>query len=285
MFKNLLPWTIGLRDTPMLEVMELAKATGYEGFDAGLGDARNLADEKSVAYVKGLFDDAGLRIGGWNLPVNWRGDEAEYYGHLARLPERAKFAADLGCTRAIVVVICGDNNRPFKENWDFHVKRLRPAAEILNDYGHSIAIEFIGPLNSRKAAKYNFIYTMDGMLGLCAAIGTGNCGLLLDIWHCYTSHATLIDMAKLSKDDVVYVHVNDAPPGIEIDDQIDNKRAMPGETGVIPLVDTLKMLKDIGYDGPVTPEPFSEKVNNMTPEEGARAMLELLDRAWKEAGL
>jgi len=266
-------------------VLELAKATGYDGVDVSLGDARKLADEKSVEYVKGLLNETGLRIGGWMLPVNWRGDDAEYFGHLAKLPERAKFAAELGCTRAIAVVIGGDNNRSFKENWDFHLKRLRPAAEILRDNGHSLAIEFVGPLKSRISLKYGFIYTMDAMLAMCAAIGTGNVGLLLDVWHCYTSHATLEDMKKLSREDVVYVHVNDAPAGIEVNDQVDSVRAMPGETGVIPLPEILRILKDIGYDGPVTPEPFSEKVKNMSPEEGARALSEGLNKAWQAAGL
>ena len=284
MFKNLLPWTIRLQAS-FQETLDLAKAAGYGGVDASLGDARGLADENSVEYVKGLLDDAGLKIGGWSLPVNWRGDDAEYYGHLSRLPERAEFAADLGCLRAFTVVIGGDNNRHFRENWDFHVKRLQPVAEILKDYGHSLGIEFVGPLKSRAPLKHGFIYTMDAMLGLCAAIGTGNVGLLFDAWHCYASHATLDDMRKLTKEDIVYVHVNDAPEGIEVDDQIDSVRAIPCETGVIPLAEILGILKDIGYDGPVTPEPFSEKIAKMSPEDGARAMREGLDRAWKEAGL
>ena len=284
MFKNLLPWAIGIR-TLLLETLELAKATGWGGFDANLGEVRKLADEQSVEYVKGLFDDAGIKIGGWNLPVNWRGSDAEYYAHLAKLPERAKFAADLGCYRSTSAVMGGDNDRPFKENWDFHVKRLRPVVEILKDYGHCLAIEFIGPLKSRTPFKHGFIYTMDGLLALCAALGTGNVGLLLDAWHCYTSHATLDDIKKLTKEDVIYVHINDAPVGIEVDDQVDLVRALPGETGVIPLVKMLSILKDIGYDGPVTPEPFSKKLDGMAPEEAARTVSEMLDKLWQEAGL
>lgn len=284
MFKNLLPWTVKLQ-AGFVETLDIAKAAGYSGVDASLGEARKLADENSVEYVKGLLDEKGMRIGGWSLPVNWRGPDAEYFGHLARLPERAQFAADLGITRAFTVVIGGDPNRSFQENWDFHVKRLRPAAEILKDYGHSLGIEFVGPLKSRAPLKHGFIFNMDAMLGLCAAIGTGNVGLLFDTWHCYATHTALEDMAKLTKEDVVYVHVNDAPAGITVEDQVDTVRAIPCETGVIPLAEILGILKDIGYEGPVTPEPFSEKVDNMSPEDGARAMCEGLDKAWQAAGL
>ena len=284
MFKNLSPGAIGIRAT-MLEGLELAKATGYGGLDPNLGEARQLAQEHSIEYVKELFEKAGLKMGGWGLPVNWRGDDAEYYQGLSKVPETAKFAADLGCNRCNAVVLGWDDNRPFKENWDFHVKRLRPPAEILKDYGHSLGLEFIGPRTSRAPHKYGFLYTMDAMLALGAAIGTGNVGLLFDVWHCYTAHATLDDMKQLSKEDVVYVHINDAPAGIDTDDQIDNIRALPGETGVIPLPEILRILNDIGYDGPVTPEPFSKKLNEMAPEEAARTVSEMLDKIWCEAGL
>jgi len=284
MFKNLSPGAIGIRAT-MLEGLELAKATGYGGLDPNLGEMRQLAQEHSVEYVKELFEKSGLKMGGLGLSVNWRGDDAEYYESLANLPEVAKFAADLGCHRFTAVVLGWDDNRPFKENWDFHVKRLRPPAEILQDYGHSLGLEFIGPRTSRASHKYGFLYTMDAMLALGAAIGTGNVGLLLDVWHCYTAHATLDDLKQLSKEDVVYVHINDAPVGIDTDEQIDNIRALPGETGVIPLPEIMCILKDIGYDGPVTPEPFSKKLNDMAPEEAARTVSEMLDKIWSAAGL
>ena len=284
MFKNLNLNAINIRVT-MLEGLALAKANGYEGLDPNLKEVAELVEEHSIDHVKGLFKDAGVRMGGWFLPVNWRGDDAEYYAQLAKLPERAKLAADIGCDRCITVVLAWDDARPFRENWDFHVKRLRPPAEILKDYGHSLAMEFIGPATSRAPHKYGFLNTMDGMLALAAGIGTGTVGLLLDAWHCYTAHATLEDLKKLSNDDVIYVHINDAPEGIEIDDQIDNVRALPGETGVIPLPEILRILNDIGYNGPITPEPFSKKLENITPAEAARMVGELLDKLWREAGL
>jgi len=62
-------------------------------------------------------------------------------------------------------------------------------------------------------------------------------------------------------------------------------RCLPGETGVINLVGFLKALRDIGYNGPVTPEPFSEKVNRMEPEEAVKVTGEALKRVWELAGL
>ena len=284
MFKNLSPGAIGIRAN-MQEGLELAKATGFEGLDLNLGEAQQIAQEHSVDYLKEMWSNAGIQMGGWGLSVNWRGDDASYYEGLSRLPKIAEFAAELGCNSVITVVLGWDDDRPFKENWDFHVKRLRPPAEILAEYSHSLGMEFIGPHTSRAPHKYGFLYTMDAMLALGAAIGTGNVGLLLDLWHCYTAHATLDDLKQLSQEDVVYVHINDAPAGIDTDDQIDNIRCMPGETGVIPAAEMLKILNDIGYDGPVTPEPFSKKLNELSPMEAARVTVETLNKLWSEAGI
>lgn len=285
MFKNLNLNAISIRDTTMLQGLDLAKANGFKGLDPNLGEARELVEKHSLDHVKGLFSDAGVRMGAWNVPVNWRGDDATYDDHMAKLPAVAKLAADLGCNRAITVILAWDNARPFKENWDFHLKRLRPPAEILKEYGHSLAMEFIGPQTSRRPHKYGFIYTMDGLLALAAAIGTGNIGLLFDAWHSYAAHQPLEDLKKVSKDDIVYVHVNDAPTGIDIDDQIDNVRALPGETGVIPLAEIFRILNDIGYDGPITPEPFSKKLDGIPPQEAAGMVSKMLDKIYSEAGI
>ena len=284
MFKNLSPGAIGIQAN-IEEGLALAKSAGFEGLDLNISEANALANEHSVDYVKNLWTEAGLKMGGWGLPVNYRGSDAEFDESLAGLSDLAKLTADFGCHRTTTVVSPSSNDRTFQENWDFHIKRLRPVAEVLKDYGHSLGLEFIGPATSRQSAKHLFTYTMDAVLGLAAGIGTGNVGLLFDMWHWYTCRSTLDDVRKLSKEDVVYVHINDAPAGIDPDDQIDSVRCIPAETGVIPLAELMQILNGIGYDGPVTVEPFSAKINTMAPQDAAKTAAKSLDKVWEQAGL
>lgn len=60
-------------------------------------------------------------------------------------------------------------------------------------------------------------------------------GLLVDIFHVYTSLGTFDDVRKLRKEQVVYVHVNDAVANTAAEDQIDNISDLPGYTGVLEL--------------------------------------------------
>lgn len=148
-----------------------------------------------------------------------------------------------------------------------------------------LGLEFIGTESVRVNHRHVFIHDLNGMLGLCRALESENVGVLLDSWHWYASRGTLKDILRLKGRDVVYVHVNDAPANVPLDRLLDNVRHLPGETGVINLVGFLRALGSIGYDGPVTPEPFSEKVNRMEPEEAVKATGEALGRVWRLAGL
>lgn len=284
MFKNLSPGAIGIR-TSLTDAIRLAKSYGFGGIDISIGEVAKLVEEKSLDYVKSLFSNAGLKMGGWGVPVNWRGNEEEFQKGLETLPRWAKLGQEVGCTRVMTFVPPTSDERPFDENFEFHRRRFKAIAEILKQYDCRFGLEFIGPKTSRINRKYEFIYTMSGMLKLGEAIGTGNVGLLLDAWHWYTSHGTLDELRQLKANQVVYVHINDAPTNISIDEQIDNIRCLPGETGVIPLVEFLRILNQVGYDGPITPEPFSQKVNQMPPPEAAKATAQALDKVWREAGL
>ncbi len=62
-------------------------------------------------------------------------------------------------------------------------------------------------------------------------------------------------------------------------------RALPGETGVIDTPRILRVLRDIGYHGPVMVEPFSERVNGLIPKDAAFVTAEALDAVWHSAGL
>lgn len=287
MFQNLAPGAIHIR-CEWTAGLDLAQQAGFAGADVNIVEAAKIANEQSVEAVRALFASRSLQMGAWNLPVNCRSSEVEFYPQLRRLPAAAELAAELGCFRTNMVVLGWSDDLTRQQNWRFQVKRLRELCTVLRDYGHRLGLEFIGPRTSRAPKKYGFVYTMDGMLALCCAIGTGNVGLLFDVWHWYTCQSTLDDVRKLTKDDVVYVHLNDAPADRDVLDQIDNQRCLPGETGVIPNGELLKILQEIGYDGPVTAEPFNAKVREAAernPIEAARMTKESLDKVWGEAGL
>ncbi len=280
MYKTLSPGAIGIHGLSLSESLDLAKATGFAGLDFSIQQAAELG----AGAARALFEQAGIEYGAWGLPVRWQADE--WRDDLAELPRYAAVAAAMGANRVSTWCPPSSTEREFDENFAWHLKRFRAIAEVLNDHGIRFGIEFIGPQSLRPPDKHSFICTMEGMLELAAAIGTGNVGLLLDAWHLYTSGGALDDLDKISNADIVNVHVNDAPEGLTMAEYIDNDRRLPCETGVMPLAGFMGKLAALGYDGPVTPEPFSARLNAIeapmeAAEETARAMAEL----WRVAGL
>ena len=118
------------------------------------------------------------------------------------------------------------------------------------------------------------------MMELVDAIGTGNAGLLLDSWHWYTSHGSVEELLKLSNKDIVHIHVNDAPKGIEVNQQIDNRRKLPATTGVIDMKGFINALVRIGYDGPVECEPFDQELRSMDDDAALQKTIASLNRIW-----
>jgi sugar phosphate isomerase/epimerase len=287
MFKNLSPGAIGIRGTSLPQAIELAAKAGFEGIDFSIREAAALADEHGLQHVHDLFQDAGVRPGQWGLRVAWNNDE-QLQRDLEQLPKLAALGRQLGCTRTATWVTPCSDERTYEENFQWHTARFRPIAEILSEHNCRLGLEFIGPKTSRVRHRYEFIYTLEGMMELAEAIGTGNVGLLLDAWHLYTSGGSVQDLDQITAQDVVTVHVNDAPAGVSRDEQIDNVRCLPMETGVIDLPGLLGKLQAMGYDGPVTSEPFSKRINAIAahdPVLAAQTVAEHMDRMWRAAGL
>jgi sugar phosphate isomerase/epimerase len=287
MFKNLSPGAIGIRGLSLSESVALAQEAGFGGIDFNIREAAQLVEEHGLEHVRGLFQQAGIRPGQWGLPVAWK-DETQWRTDLEALPGLAALGQALGCIRTATWVTPGSDERDYADNFCWHADRFRPIAQVLKEHDCHLGLEFIGPKTSRTRSKYSFLYTLLEMMELAAAIGTGNVGLLLDAWHLYTSGGSVADLDRITAEDIVTVHVNDAPAGVPRDEQIDNVRRLPMETGVIDLPGFMRKLAQMDYDGPVTPEPFSQRTNELAtqdPLKAAQLVAEHMDKMWAAAGL
>ncbi|MDP9363563.1 MAG: sugar phosphate isomerase/epimerase [Chloroflexota bacterium] len=287
MLKALGPGAIGIKGLPLAEAVALAREAGFEALVFDVREAAALDEAEGAGRARAMFDEAGVRPGSWSVPVGWRqGENLE--AELAALPALAAFARELGSTRATTGVMPGSDERPYDENLAWHADKLRPVADVLADEGCRLGVEFIGPKTFRAPFRYEFVHTLGGALELGAAVGTGNVGVLLDAWHLHCSGGATVDLAQLTSNDVVAVHVNDAPAGVPRDELIDNVRALPLETGVIDLVGFMAALRELGFDGPVMPEPFSARLDELAARDPRAAAAEAgrsMEALWRVAGL
>jgi sugar phosphate isomerase/epimerase len=286
MYKALSPSAVGIRGLLLADAVALAARHGFAGVSFDVREAAALADDGGAQGLSELFARSGVRLAHWGVPVAWAEDR--WRDDLAQLPRLAALARALGCDRCTTWMPSGSDTRPYEENFDWHVERYRAIAEVLKSHDCRFGIEFIGPQTYRARFKHPFIHTLDGLLDLARAIGTGNVGVLLDAWHVYTSGAPMEVVGRLTSRQIVLVHVNDAPPNLAIDEQIDQVRALPIETGVIDLAEFMRQLHAIGYDGPIIAEPFSQRLNERAPGDPdgvAGEVARSMDALWRAGGL
>ncbi len=276
MFKNLGCGHIGV-EANLREAIDYAAEYGFGGVSPNVFELEKMSRQERSEIV-GQLKEKGLRWGANGLPVEFRKSEAQYDDNIAKLPDRARILNEVGVTRVSTWILPGSNELTYLENFEQHRRRLKKAAEILKDQGMRLGLEFVGPRTSRSRFRFPFVSTQKGMLELCDAIGTGNVGLLLDSWHWHTSHGTPEEIAELTNEMIVNVHVNDAPKGVPTDELPDTKRKLPCTTDVIDLKTFINTLERIGYDGPVACEPFDDELRQMDNELALRETIGALNR-------
>ncbi|MBM4047987.1 MAG: sugar phosphate isomerase/epimerase, partial [Planctomycetes bacterium] len=98
MFKNLVPGAVGIKAN-FDQALDLAKRFGFGGTDVPVAEIANIIEKQGVQAARDKFANAGLKVGGFGCPVEFRQDEAKWKQGLEALPRLAKAAQAVGCTR------------------------------------------------------------------------------------------------------------------------------------------------------------------------------------------
>jgi len=256
---------------PLPEFVGLAQRHGFIGVEFSIQAVADFVAQNSFEAAAVIFEEAKVLPAVFGMPVEWRKDEETFQAGLAKLPDLAKLAQDLDCSRCCTWVL-PDSGEPVQEYAERSKRRFREIARVLSDQGVRFGLEFLGPKHFRKNPENVWFYDIPGALLAVAEIQEPaqleNMGLLVDCWHWYTSGGTTMDLAAIPVEQVVHVHINDAPD-IQRDEQVDSVRLLPGASGVIDINGFLRTLKAIGCDGPVAVETFSEELRALTPDEAA----------------
>jgi sugar phosphate isomerase/epimerase len=261
---------------PWPDFARLAAKTGFPGTDVMLKPAM----AAGAPATNQLLAELKIRPAVFDFPVEFRKDEATFQASLAQLDEAAAFAAAIHCPR-MMTYIMPSSDTPKNELHKLYLERFTESARILARHHVRLGLEFLGPLEFRKAHKYEFIWRMPDMLAFAKECGP-NVGLLLDSWHWHHAGATTADILAAGRERIVHVHFNDAP-NLPPEQIHDNQRLLPGE-GVINLTGFLQALEKIGYSDALSVEVFG-RTKDMTPEAAAKAGLDSALAVFRKAGV
>jgi sugar phosphate isomerase/epimerase len=259
---------IGVKAT-LPETVALAAKYGFQAVDPKLPDLTALSDAAQAQLFNDMREKK-LEFGSIFQGVPNQPDLAA----AAKTLERAQV------TRFTTWINSTDNRLTYLQNFKLLTKRFGDAATVFGDHGIRFGLEYVGPKTSWARGKYPFIHNIETLKELIAEINKPNVGFCLDSWHWYASSETAADLLTLKKEQIVSVHLNDAPAGIPVDQQNDSVRALPASTGVIDTAAFLGSLQKLGYDGPVTAEPFDAELRKLPPEEALTKTAQAMKKAF-----
>lgn len=285
MFKNLSPSALGISGHQS-EIIELALTFGFAGMDLAVADFSTRAKLRGMDYARRLIDSARVRLGSFELPLALDADDETFKRELGKLPEYAKAASEVGCTRCVVTLAPADDQRPYHENFEFHRRRMGEVCGALQPAGISLGVGFLAPEYLRKNRAFQFIHDLDALSLLLNMVDAPNVGVLLDVWDLVACGRSVDSIRQFTTKQIIAVQVADMPADVHMDALDANSRLLPGaEGGQIDVAGALTILSDLGYDGPVSVKPSRSALQGRRRDLVAKQAGEALTKVWRAAGM
>lgn len=284
MLRSLSPVGLGISATQS-ELVELVLTHGFKAVELDVVALAADAQEQGLARARRFFESAKLRFSYFRLPIRLEAEAAEWPAELARLGELAQIAAESGCTRCVVAVEPGSDERPYHQNFEFHRQRLSDVARTLEPQGIRLGIGFRAAAEMRAGKAFEFVHDFEALKLLASMVPQANAGFWIDLWELWASGSSIEAVRKLPTGKLVAVELADAPADLAPAEAKQSDRLLPGETGTIDAAAALVALAESGFDGPVTPTAHPSRLQGQRRDAVAKAAGERLEQAWKSAGL
>lgn len=281
MFKNLNPSALGITGHQS-EIIELVLTFGFKGMDLNIDEFATRAKSKGIEYAKRLIDSAGIQVGTFTLPLDWESDDETFKKDLEKTAEYASFAAELDCTRATAFVAPAGDERPYHENFEFHRTRFQQICAALQPSGVRLAVGFQGAEYLREDRAFQFIHDIDALALLVNMVAMPNMGLLVDIWDVYAGGGSLESVQKIPVEQIIAVQLADMPADVAPAELNKDHRLLPGaENGNIDIAGFMAILREGGYDGPLTleasKEAFASRRRDMIVKQASEVLTKVMN--------
>ena len=257
-------------------------------FDAVNADRSFLREQGPLRAVD-LMKQHNLQPGAFAFSAAFNAcyTDAEFEQSLTNFEKDLTLCREADFKRCVGYVQPSSDRLDYYDHFTLLSGRLKRIKPLLEAYDVRLGLEFIGPTTMRVHRNFDFIHTMDGLRSLIAAACAQHCvGLKLDALHWYTSGAGLLDIEKLSPEEVVYVEINDGLKGdYDRFTLPEFQRELPLATGTVNLVGMLQKLDAMGFQGPVVVEPWNAPLREMSSEDAVKKVKLALDSCLYRAGI
>jgi sugar phosphate isomerase/epimerase len=244
-----------------------AARVGMSGIGLWHADLEHVLETRTLAEVKALLDDHGLRHLELEFLWEWFLDPGDERRRASDATRELLFeaAAELGAHHVKVGNIPGTACE-----LPVLVERYGElCADAAERHDARIVYEFM-PFDTN-------VRDLDTALALVEGAGAANGGLAIDTWHMAKLEIRPDDLRRIPREHLGWVELSDGCRA-SMDDLVDetvNHRRLPGE-GELPIAEYVAACRDAGYEGPWGIEVLSQELRALPIEE-------IFDRAYETA--
>src|SRR5262245_39343075 len=204
MYKNLSPSAIGVF-ARQSELLEIALTHRFKGIEIDINEVLRRAQASSVAQACRYLCSAQVKIGGFELPIRWSGDEKNFQSDLSQVPLLLDVCNTLGADRCFTTIRPTCDQRPFHENFQFHVERVGKMVDALAGGSVKLALSFLAGPAERADGGFEFIHQVEPVMLLINSIRRENVGLLLDTWNWWVGGGDVNKLRALRGEQILNV--------------------------------------------------------------------------------
>jgi sugar phosphate isomerase/epimerase len=284
MYKCLSPSAIGIL-ARQSELLEIALTHKFQGLEIDINEVLKRAQSTSAKQACRYLASAQVRIGGFELPIRWQGDDAEFKADLSQLGTLLEICATLNADRCFTTIRPTCDQRPFHENFQFHVDRLGQVADALAPANMKLGLNFLAAASDRADGGFEFIHQVDPTVLLLNGVQRDNVGLMLDTWRWWVGGGDVEKIRSLRGEQILGVHIADVPASYDATTITEEERLLPAEGGGIDFASLFSTLEDIGYDGPLVLAPSPAVFKGQKREAIVSQASALLDTLLSKVGV
>ena len=283
MYKSLSPSAFGVSGRQS-ELIELALTHGYRSIEVDVEELLKKADKQSIQHAARFLVSAQLKLGSFELPIQWRGTEAMYKSELSRLQQIGGDLAAAGGRVCHATVLPASDELPYHENFEMHRQRLAEIGQALAQHDCRLGVRLLSAPAHRAQGEFQFIHEAEALATLVKSIGEKNVGIYLDTWNWHFGGGTPEQLAALDLP-IVAVSIADAPSDATAESITESQRTLPGDPPVIDNAAYLKTAHELGCNGPVAVLPDPSSFAGLRREAIVQKCSAVLEDLWEKAEL
>lgn len=280
MFRNLNPLSLRVSGRQS-ELIELALTYRFKGLDIDVAHFHKQVVKRGFEHAGRFLESAQLQVGSFSLPFDWHEDEG-YQDNLKELGEIAETAAKVGAPVCIAPVLADGSDKPYHENFEFQRQRLSEIAEVLKPHGVKLGVEF--SYNPQVQGEATVVNSAEALVTLVNSATSDNLGAVIDLFDWHLSGGTPEMLRELSGARIALVRASDATEeAASTTTDLARQRCLAMKTGVIAADAYANVLRELEFEGPLTPFPHAAQIKGMTRDRIIKAAAESLDRMLGES--